>query len=262
MPSPIFDIQAALQLGQFVQAAYELFSAGDPPDFIPPAGYTLVTKVYADDITDDVPDFRVFGYIARSASPNSDVIVAIRGTEGVLEWIRNFEFVQVPFPFVSSAGKTEQGFTGFYSTFHAGPDNTTPRVLDVIRALVADGSVATLRISGHSLGAALATLLAIDVAGNQVFANPSVYTFAGPRVGDKVFAGTFDQFVADSWRIVNLHDIVPHLPSAFAGYVHVDAEYPINSDDTSRHSFVCWHSLQTYLHTLDNTQPLDLACVP
>jgi predicted lipase len=261
MPSPAFDIQEALQLGQFVQAAYDLFQSGDPPDFTPPAGYTLVTKVYADDITDGIPDYMVFGYIARSASPNSDVIVAIRGTEGILEWIMDFRFLQTNFPYVNGAGKTEKGFTYFYSTFHTGPDNTHPRVVEAIRALMSDGTVATLRITGHSLGAALATLLAIDVAGNQVFATPSVYTFASPKVGDKVFAGSFDNFVTDSWRISNRNDLVPQLPF-FTGYVHVDAEYPINSDDSTKFSLPCWHSLRTYLHTLDNSQPLDSVCEP
>ncbi len=259
MPSPAFDIQAALQLGQFVQAAYDLWQSGDP--FTPPAGYTLITKIYADDITDGIPDYMVFGYIARSPGPNSDVIVAIRGTEGILEWIMNFRLLLTDFPYVSGAGKTEKGFTYFYQTFHTGPNDTYPRVVDAIRDLVADGTVITLRVTGHSLGGALATLLAIDVAGNKVFATPSVYTFASPKVGDKAFAGTYDNFVIDSWRISNVNDIVPLLPM-FTAYVHVDAEYPINSDDTTKFSPPCWHSLQTYLHTLDGNQPLEPACAP
>jgi predicted lipase len=105
-------------------------------------------------------------------------------------------------------------------------------------------------------------MLAIDLAGNGVFAAPTVYTFASPRVGDKVFAGTYDNLVPNSWRVSNLNDIVPHLPPLLAGYVHVDAEYPINSDDKSRHTVRCWHALATYLNTLDPTVPLDAGCVP
>jgi len=254
----MLDLQNAIQLGHFVQAAYELFAANDPPNFTPPPGYTLISKVYADDITDNDPRYKVFGFIARSGS---DAIVAIRGTEGVIEWIRDFFFLPVPFPYVN-AGRTEQGFTGFYSSFRAGPATTEPRVIDVIRPLVAGGTISTLRIAGHSLGSALATLLAIDVAGNAVFASPTLYTFASPRVGDKVFAGTFDGLVPDSWRIVNANDIVTQLPPLLAGYVHVDAEYPINSDDTTKHNFACWHSLETYLHALDSGQALDVTCVP
>jgi predicted lipase len=258
MPLATFSIPEAVELGQFVLAAYDLFTTGAPPDFTPPDGYTLVSKIYADDITDGIPDYKVFGFIARSGS---DVIVAIRGTEGVLEWIMDFLFTQVPFPFVN-AGRTEKGFTDFYSTFQTGPDSTFPRVLDALRTLTADGTVTTLRISAHSLGSALAAMLAIDVAGNGVFASPTVYTFASPRVGDKVFAGTYDGLVPNTWRVSNLNDIVPQLPPAFAGYVHVDSEVPINSDDRTRHTVRCWHALLTYLNTLDSSVALDAECVP
>lgn len=257
MPST-FSIPDAIKLGRFVLAAYDLYTAGDPPDFAPPDGYSLVAKIYADDITDNLPDYKVFGFIARSGS---DVIVAIRGTENIAEWVMNFIFLTVPFPYVS-AGRTEQGFTYFYTTFHTGTDSSTPRVVDVLRGLTADGTVKTLRISGHSLGSALATLLAIDVAGNGVFTSPTVYTFASPRVGDKVFAGTYDSLVPVSWRIANINDVVTQLPPAFAGYVHVDAEVPINSDDHTRHNFHCWHALLTYMNTLDPSIALDADCVP
>ena len=52
--------------------------------------------------------------------------------------------------------------------------------------------------AGHSLGAALATMLAIDLSGNAVFASRTVFTFGSPRVGDKVFAGTSDGLVPNS----------------------------------------------------------------
>lgn len=258
MTSATFSIPEALKLGQFVLAAYDLFTANDPPNFVPPDGYSLVSKIYADDITDGVPDYKVFGFVARSGS---DAVVAIRGTEGVFEWIMDFRFQLVPFPYVN-AGRTEQGFTDFYSTFHTASDSTSPRVLDALRALTADGTVKTLRITGHSLGSALATLLAIDVAGNGVFASPIVYTFASPRVGDKVFAGTYDSLVKDSLRIANINDIVTQLPPLFAGYLHVDAEVPINSDDRTKHTVSCWHALRTYLNTLDSRVALDADCVP
>jgi predicted lipase len=128
--------------------------------------------------------------------------------------------------------------------------------------LIASGTVKTLRIAGHSLGAALATMLAIDVSGNDVFPGPTTYTFASPRVGDKVFAGTYDELVPTSWRVANLNDVVPHVPPILAGYVHVDAEIPINSDELAKHNVSCWHSLRTYLHTLDTAVALDDGCVP
>ena len=258
MPAGTFSVAEAVQLGKFILAAYDLFAANDPPNFVPPNGCQLVCKLYADDLTDNLPDYKVFGFVAQSGS---DVVVAIRGTEGVFEWLMDVHFVPVPFPYVS-AGRTEQGFTNFYSTLRTGPNVTQPRAIDALRPLIAGGTVKTLRIAGHSLGSALATLLAVDVAGNSVFAEPTVYTFGSPRVGDKVFAGSYDALVPNSWRVSNLNDIVPCLPPLLAGYVHVDAEVPINSDDKSKHSLQCWHALLTYLNTLDASVALDADCVP
>jgi predicted lipase len=244
MPPAVFSIPEAVELGRFVPAAYDLFAANDLAAFTPPAGYTLVSKVYADDLTDTTPEFKVFGFIARSGP---DVIVAIRGTGGLLEWLMDLHFAQVPIPYVQ-AGRTERGFTGFYSTFRSGPDTTNPRVIDAMRAVLADGTVRTM--------------LAIDMAGNGVFPSPSVYTFASPKVGDKVFAGTYDNLVPSSRRMVNLTDVVPHLPPRLAGYVDVDAEVPINSGAGSRHNVRCWYALLTYLHTLEPSVALDVGCVP
>ena len=259
MPSAPFSTTQAVELGKFVLSAYDLFSNPDP-DAVPglPAGYALVAKIYADDITTGVvSDFKVFGFIARSGG---DVVVAIRGTEDVFEWIADVEFRLVDFPFVK-AGRTEHGFTSFYSSLRTGPSNGQPRAIDVLAALVKGGGVTSLRITGHSLGAALATLLAIDVAANAGFANPVIYTFASPRVGDKVFAGTYDGLVETSWRVANVNDVVTQLPPQFVGYLHVDADFPINSDDHTKHTITCLHSLETYLNTLDPGVPLDPKCV-
>jgi predicted lipase len=257
MPSAVFDPTEAVQLGQFILAAYDLYTSGAPAPALPP-GYVLVSEIFADDITDHDPVYKVFGFIARKGP---ELVVAIRGTEGILEWIRDFDLELVRFPY-ATAGKTEQGFNGFYATFRTGNAVTDHRVITTLSQLVAVGDVTSIKITGHSLGGALATMLAVDLAANNVWVNPIVYTFGSPRVGDKVFAGTYDNFVATSWRVSNLNDLVPKLPPELTGFVHVDAEYPINSDDRCRHTVACWHSILTYLNTLDPTVALDQGCVP
>ncbi|HKQ08270.1 MAG TPA: lipase family protein [Blastocatellia bacterium] len=68
----------------------------------------------------------------------------------------------------------------------------------------AAGHNRTLWITGHSLGAALATLAA-DRYGNV----QGVYTFGSPRVGDGAFK---DDYHINTYRFVNNNDIVTNVP--------------------------------------------------
>lgn len=253
-----YSVSEAVELGNLVLAAYDLYTQHDPPGFKPPAPYTLVSKIYADDITDGVPDFKVFGFVAKS---NSDIVVAIRGTENIIEWVWNFEFALDSFPY-AAAGKTERGFTHFYSTLRTGPDSTHPRVFEAIQTLIAGGGIGTLRIAGHSLGSAVATMLALEITGKKVWTAPTAYTFASPRVGDASFANQYNSLVAESWRIVNRHDRVPDLPPDVLGYAHVDTQKTIDSLNRTKPTIACFHQLRTYLNTLDGTIELDKECCP
>ena len=67
-------------------------------------------------------------------------------------------------------------------------------------------------MTGHSLGAALATLAA-DRYGNV----QGVYTFGSPRVGDGAFKKNFE---VEAYRIVNNKDIVTRVPPP-GRYKHV-----------------------------------------
>lgn len=81
---------------------------------------------------------------------------------------------------------------------------------------------ASIYITGHSLGAALATIAAmdiavIDLAQEDKIKNPiNLYTFASPRVGDNTFAKAFNEFINETrinaFRFANSEDIVPKVP--------------------------------------------------
>lgn len=79
-------------------------------------------------------------------------------------------------------------------------------------------------VTGHSLGGALATLLALELSSSQMAKsgriNVTMYNFGSPRVGNKRFAEEYNKKVKDSWRVVNHRDIIPSVPRLM-GYCHV-----------------------------------------
>ena len=148
--------------------------------------YTVVTTIYANNLATDMNpsriDDEVSGLICQ-VDQTGDVVIAIRGTDGILEWIHDAEFLQVPCPFLAGAGHTEDGFTDMYLSLRTGakPDSST--VVSALPKLSFPKPVGSVTICGHSLGGALATLLALDVAANTTFNDPAAYSYASPAPG-------------------------------------------------------------------------------
>ena len=86
------------------------------------------------------------------------------------------------------------------------------------RELAPDGDY-ELRITGHSLGGALATILAFYAASSNVFSKVKtirLFTYAAPRVGCQPFVHAFQYLERigklRSARFTNTGDIVPLIP--------------------------------------------------
>jgi triacylglycerol lipase len=78
-----------------------------------------------------------------------------------------------------------------------------------------------LFITGHSLGAALATLAA-RVALGEGSPPSAVYTFGMPRVGGERFEASYDAGLgALTYRLVHGIDLVARVPPSFVGFRHV-----------------------------------------
>ncbi|KAL6759740.1 Alpha/Beta hydrolase protein [Haematococcus lacustris] len=98
-------------------------------------------------------------------------------------------------------------------------------------------------ITGHSLGGALATLCAYELAARQSPERArqaiTMYSFGAPRAGNKAFAARYNTLVPDSWRVTNSNDIIPSVPRLL-GYAHVkhsvrivNGELHIQADGTT-----------------------------
>jgi triacylglycerol lipase len=263
------NIQRALTLGQFVNAA-ENPTAANPLTYAIPFGFQLVQAIYGNDLATDIggpKDIVPFGFIAKSPAPANDFVVAIRGTASIWEWIQDARFLRVACPCAKGAGESEDGFTGVYQSLVVASTGGIPRVVDVLRGILGPLANATLAITGHSLGAALATLLALEVTESGAFATPEVITFASPLVGDPQFARTYNTEVPNTWRLANELDLVPKMPPSVWGYDHADQLSSLNSFLKVKMEPACCHHLTTYLHLLNllspgGNFPLDGNCGP
>ncbi len=276
------DINQAILFAQLVNAAYAI-----PPDHtnnaagqivnVGAAGYLVVTSIFANDLATDMNPARgqarvSIGLILQAAN-SGDVVIAIRGTEGIQEWVHDGEFLLVTCPFLPGAGHTEDGFTAVYMSMTTTLDPKCPRVTQSLAGLNFPRPVASLTICGHSLGGALATLLALDVGANTPFKKPAVYTYASPRAGGPQFAATYNQVVPNTNRIAGRLDLVPKLPLPPL-YEHVLGLFEVNSIELGippkiliKPDLACLHILTSYLYLLSKQTgaailPLMPQCVP
>jgi hypothetical protein len=224
------------------------------------ATYEVIASIYANDLATDASKKRgpttgrvSIGLLLWQADAG-EAVIAIRGTEGLLEWFQDANFGTQKCPFLTDAGETEEGFTDMYKSFAVSAPTGKP-VTASLATIFGTKQVNSLTVCGHSLGGALATLQALDAAANSKFKNPSVYTYASPRTGDSQFAGTYNRLVPDTFRIANRVDLVPKLPLP-PPYDHVRGLYELTAlklfppKVLVEPNPLCEHVLETYLHLL------------
>jgi hypothetical protein len=219
-----------------------------------PNGYEMAYEIWGtDEIRDDDGGTAPFGFVARKQG-SSDLVFAMRGVEGDIEWAEDiFEASQTACPVQNSKGMVHQAFGSIYESLTfipAGGNSPAPPPIgtgDTLRQVVLGAE--SVAVTGHSLGGALATLLAADIALNPRTPISAVYTFASPRTGNGDFTRLFNELVpSQSFRVANVWDIVPHLPPKDFGtldgewyYDHVRFYCPVDGGRTT--DVVASHSL-------------------
>ena len=194
--------------------------------------------------------FTTIGVVAKNTADPTDVYIAIRGTSNIWEWIQDCKFLPKPFSRVPGGGYTEDGFTDMYLSMSMSPNpHAGDFIADIFALLPAK---AKITVAGHSLGAALATLLAFDMAAHapeQDSSGIALYTLASPRVGDLSFMQLFNHIVANAYRVDNRLDIVPKTPPPLL-YFHVGDETELIPSKEMKFDIVCEHHLPSYLNML------------
>jgi len=78
---------------------------------------------------------------------------------------------------------------------------------------------ATVMVTGHSLGGALAVMSAAHIQDKYSLVE-MLYTLGQPRVGNDKFAQFMGTFVPETYRIVDYADEIAHVPQSILGLKH------------------------------------------
>jgi triacylglycerol lipase len=151
---------------------------------------------------------RFFSYIPLEAPGTGDIgvqaalfrasqygILAFRGTDTAPDWLTNAAAAMVETPH-------GRAHLGFWTAIH-GPGSHWE---EIRAALAFHGK--PIWITGHSQGAALALLAAMDAKEHGIPV-AGVYVYGCPRVGDAALASAMPSPV---FRVVNETDVVTHVP--------------------------------------------------
>ncbi|XP_066319169.1 phospholipase A1-Ibeta2, chloroplastic-like [Miscanthus floridulus] len=290
-----------LRYGDFVQAAYQAFhslptaSARHRGLMLPDRSYRPTRSLFATSALSmppwakrpNTPEWLTqqsnwVGYVAVCESEREvarmgrrDIAIVLRGTATCLEWAENLRASLVPLDGDSSDGadtagaeepKVARGFLSLYKTAGEKVKSLSEEVMDEVRRLMDKykGEELSITIVGHSLGAALALLVADEVATSIPDAPPvAVVSFGGPKVGNAAFVDRLTSSgKVNVLRIVNAGDVVtkvpgvaPLLPHKKEQYQHVGAELRIDSKNSPclrpDAGPACRHDLEAYLHLID-----------
>jgi hypothetical protein len=251
-----------------------------PYDGLPPK-YNFTAWVRMNDFT---PRGRIrpkfYGIIVQRKSDPNSFILALRGTNSGTEWFDDFMSI-FPVAMPGFPGKIGEGFGRIFGSMEVIGADGQPTdkfghgFVNELRAAIlgklirraarigAKEQAAVLdrvnvEVTGHSLGAALATLYVAANASDRQLRISRVYTFASPLVGNTEFVAAFENLHVDSWRIANPLDIVTVLPAI--GYRHVDKLEQVNSGNWVNRTPICLHSMTTYLHLVHPPILLDKPC--
>ena len=124
--------------------------------------------------------------LARFA--DGSVVVALRGTRTTEDAIVNLDVTLIGNPY--GAGRVHRGFLEQYQAIR-------PELQQTLGDVIRSGDV--LFLTGHSLGAALATLAYDDLRGAR--AVEACVTFGSPKVGDSTYARHLERVGAGTLRV-------------------------------------------------------------
>ncbi|KAK7915325.1 Lipase [Apiospora marii] len=163
------------------------------------------------------------GYIALDNTAQR-IVVAFHGTRDVEDWITNIK-AGLKDSDLCRGCKVHDGFQDTWN-------DISQTVMSVVTGLHSVHPEYRIATTGHSLGAALATLSAAHLRQAMQGVPVDAYLYGSPRVGNPEFADFVNAQSSrtegrgsNTYRITHYDDPVPRLPGHLLGYAHLDTEF-------------------------------------
>lgn len=158
------------------------------------------------------------GTLAGVAVDGADTVVYFAGTTSIADWVRinaDFKLQEIPASWVADCVTTRPAVhRGFLRAYTAVRSKLWGKILENVLRVGGSGRIV---VCGHSLGGALATVAALDLACRLDPADAvklACITFGAPQVGDGLFVEAFDARVPLSLRVATVYDPVPKILGA------------------------------------------------
>lgn len=195
---------------------------------------------------------KVSGVVFRDDNVK-EIIFAIKGTTTNEEWLIDFKIMPIPYHPLSKRKKGWSKFWKFNSKckgctihkgFYDGAKIIYDNLFDTVLQLLEEYDDYNLIITGHSLGGAMAPIIANEFLLLKRHVN--VVTFGSPKIGNKYFSNWMDEswntaehyddinsiFHSNSYlRVTHNTDLVPLLPTRQMGYKHSGINVCFDSND-------------------------------
>lgn len=168
--------------------------------------------VFEEGVTDHDTDTQGFAAWQHERT-RSTLVLTFRGTK-----LENWQNIRTDLEAIP------RGWKAFPSQpdVHLGFIVAWNRIAAGIRDLVKRLAPKRIIVVGHSLGAAIATLCATELAYIYHDVHVSAITFGCPRIGGRAFKNLYDALSIDTIRVVHGYDAVPCLPRA--PFMHVGGD--------------------------------------
>lgn len=170
-------------------------------------------------------EFQEIYYISLDSEPfygiwvtANEIWLSFRGTNSVKEWITDTKVKQLNSLQSKEKYKNTPSFMennqdimihdGFLSIFSEIYENVL-EILDYYDP----NKEKTICVSGHSLGAAMATIVGLELE-NIGYTNTYIYSFGSPRIGNLQLKDYYNSLTTLSlFRIINMEDEIPQTPT-------------------------------------------------